>query len=135
MKPRTGFTLIELLIVIVIIGILAAIAIPKFTKTRERAHFKAMMSDLRNLQAQEELYFSNAGNNYLYASNISDLNPFSPSPGVNITLSDVTTYGWGAVATHDALDATTQMCGLFHGTVATLPGPAQTVGVVACSGD
>jgi type IV pilus assembly protein PilA len=135
MKQRTGFTLIELLIVIVIIGILAAIAIPKFTKTRERAHFKAMMSDLRNLQAQEELYFSNAGNNYLYANNISDLNPFSPSPGVNVRLSDVTSFGWAAVATHDALDASTQLCALFHGTVAAVPAPAQTVGVVACSGD
>ena len=53
LKRRQGFTLIELLIVIVIIGILAAIAIPKFGKTREKAYFKAMMSDLRNLQSQQ----------------------------------------------------------------------------------
>lgn len=134
MNKRTGFTLIELLIVIVIIGILAAIALPKFTKTRERAHFKSMMSDLRNLQAQEELYFSNSGNNFSYATTIADLNPFSTSPGVNITISNVTRYGWAAVASHNALDAG-QICALFHGTVAAIPAPAQTVGVVACSGD
>ena len=57
-KLRKGFTLIELLIVIVIIGILAAIAIPKFGKTREKAYFKAMQSDLRNMEAQQEIYYS-----------------------------------------------------------------------------
>jgi prepilin-type N-terminal cleavage/methylation domain-containing protein len=46
MRDNKGFTLIELLIVVVIIGILAAIAIPKFSSTRERAYFAAMKSDL-----------------------------------------------------------------------------------------
>src|SRR4051812_2594154 len=82
LKKQQGFTLIELLIVIVIIGILAAIAIPKFGKTREKAYFKAMMSDLRNLQSQQEVYYSNPANNYTYSSSVGALPDFTKSQGV-----------------------------------------------------
>ena len=72
-RNKKGFTLIELLIVVVIIGILAAIAIPKFGKTREKAYFKAMMSDLRNLNAQEEVYYANPASNYSYTTSLTAL--------------------------------------------------------------
>jgi type IV pilus assembly protein PilA len=134
LKKRDGFTLIELLIVIVIIGILAAIAIPKFGKTREKAYFKAMMSDLRNLQSQQEVYYSNPANNYTYADNISGLADFKTSQGVSVAITDFGTTGWGATAGHGAL-ATTQICAVFVGTVNTVPSPATTPGVVTCTGE
>ena len=66
LSNKKGFTLIELLIVVVIIGILAAIAIPKFANTKEKAYVASMKSDLRNLVTAQEAYFSD--NNSTYAS-------------------------------------------------------------------
>ena len=133
-KKRAGFTLIELLIVIVIIGILAAIAIPKFGKTREKAYFKAMMSDLRNMQSQQEVYYSNPANSYQYAANISSLTDFAPSQGVTANIAASGSTGWSATATHQALDAATQNCALYVGAAASIA-PATTAGVVACTGE
>ena len=58
MGNRKGFTLIELLIVVVIIGILAAIAIPKFAATKDKAKLASVKTDLRNMMTAEEAYFS-----------------------------------------------------------------------------
>src|SRR5438445_4502266 len=57
---RKGFTLIELLIVVVIIGILAAIVIPKFANTKGKAYIASMKSDLRNLVTAEEAFFADS---------------------------------------------------------------------------
>lgn len=54
---RKGFTLIELLIVVVIIGILAAIAIPKFSTTKDKAKLASIKTDLRNYMTAQEAYF------------------------------------------------------------------------------
>ena len=134
MSNRKGFTLIELLIVVVIIGILAAIAIPKFGKTREKAYFKAMMSDLRNLQSQQEVYYSNPANSYTYANSTGVLTDFNPSQGVTVGGFVAGQTGWGATASHAAL-ATNQTCAIFVGTVSAVPGPAQTPGIVMCTNE
>jgi len=57
-RNQKGFTLIELMIVIAIIGILAAIAIPQFTKYRAKAFNAAALSDTRNLKTDLEAYYA-----------------------------------------------------------------------------
>jgi len=135
LKGRKGFTLIELLIVVVIIGILAAIAIPKFSKTREKTYFSAMKTDLKNLATQQEIYYSDPANNYTYANDpFNAALGFAPSQGVFVTISDATGTGWAAVATHAALDAATQYCGVFYGGASSV-GLSSVAGVVACTGE
>jgi type IV pilus assembly protein PilA len=56
-KKEEGFTLIELMIVIAIIGILAAIAIPQFSAYRKRSYNAAAEADLRNAATAQEAYF------------------------------------------------------------------------------
>ena len=109
MRDNKGFTLIELLIVVVIIGILAAIAIPKFSATREKAYFAAMKSDLKNLASQQEIYYADE---YSYTANVTSLG-FVNSDGVNITPL-AGTDGWSATATHSAL-AATEGCAIYYG--------------------
>ena len=55
-KNQKGFTLIELLIVVAIIGILAAIAIPQFSAYRQKAYNSAANSDLKNVKTGMEAY-------------------------------------------------------------------------------
>ncbi|WP_302503965.1 type IV pilin protein [Geoalkalibacter halelectricus] len=62
-KSQKGFTLIELLIVVAIIGILAAIAIPQFASYRERAFNSAAQSDLRTIRTSVEAHYAE---NYQY---------------------------------------------------------------------
>ena len=56
-KNQKGFTLIELMIVIAIIGILAAIAIPQFSAYRKRSYNSSAQSDVRNLATAQEAYY------------------------------------------------------------------------------
>lgn len=57
-RSNKGFTLIELLIVVAIIGILAAIAIPQFSAYRQKAYNSAAQSDLKNFKTAMEAYFA-----------------------------------------------------------------------------
>jgi prepilin-type N-terminal cleavage/methylation domain-containing protein len=96
----TGFTLIELIIVIVVIGILAAIVIARFLNAKDRAYVASMKSDLRNLAVYEQAYsLDNAG---VFFSGDGASEGFNST--LDVTLNATATAGpppnWSATATH-----------------------------------
>ena len=125
---RAGFTLIELLIVVVIIGLLSGMAIPKFAATKTQARLAEMRSDLHNLATAQEAYTSD--NNAYYAGAVpSAVLLYSPSSSISITITEGTASGWGAIASSTQ---TTRTCALFIGNAAP-PSPATVEGQIACS--
>ncbi len=128
MSKQRGFTLVELLIVVVIIGILASIAIPKFSSTRDKAFIASMKTDLKNLATHQEIHHNN---NFTFNASLAVLEAVE-SEGVTITINEATGTGWAATASHAGLP--TEQCGLYHGDatpVGGTPGPAE--GVVGCT--
>ena len=109
--PRKGFTLIELLIVVVIIGILAAIAIPKFSTTKSKAYKTSMISDLHQLVTAEEAYFADSSK---YADLSTLGTKFASSQGVNAPTITTGAGYWSATVTHSQLAGTT--CGVAMNT-------------------
>ena len=116
MQNRKGFTLIELLIVVVIIGILAAIAIPKFANTKEKAVLAGMKSDLRNLVTAQEAYFS-------------DNQTYAPALGAAQAAGAA---GWAGEATNATLKGTITKCGIYVGSGTAPNGAVKAEGAPAC---
>ncbi len=110
---RKGFTLIELLIVVVIIGILAAIAIPKFANTKEKAYIASMKSDLRNLVTAEEAYFADS---VKYTTALGTA--FAVTSGNSTPTIATTTDGWTATITNMN---TTKTCAIYIGSTSVAP--------------
>jgi prepilin-type N-terminal cleavage/methylation domain-containing protein len=125
---KDGFTFVELLIVIVILGILASVAIPKFGNSKERAYIATLKSDLRHLATSQEAYLYDYATYYDGALPTPQLG-FRPSTGVTLTLITVTMSGWSATAKHVGSPGT---CALFHGNVPP-PLPATIEGETACN--
>ena len=109
-KREGGFTLIELLIVIAIIGILAAIAIPQFNQYKARAYDTASKADLHNLYLACKAYWSDSGSDQSCSnSSVQGANyGYAPSTGVSVTASGTET-GWSATAKHNSSSSTFRM--------------------------
>lgn len=123
-RPTAGWTLVEVLIVLAIIGLLATIIIPKFTRPREKALVATMKSDLRNLLTVEEIWKADSGT---YATTIPPTT-WGPSSGVTGPTIMLTRDGWAASVGHVS---TPRTCAIFVGSTA-LP-PAVAEGVPTCT--
>ena len=125
-KSRSGFTLIELLIVVVIIGILAAIAIPKFAATKDKAKLASVRTDLRNAETAEESYFSDY-NTYGALSDLQALSLVGLSSGNSMNISP-STSGYTATADNSSISSAITSC-----QVQVAAGASSTVdGTITC---
>lgn len=126
LRNRKGFTLIELLIVVVIIGILAAIAIPKFAATKDKAKLASVKTDVRNTETAEEAYFSDYAT-YGTFGQLQVASNFSLSTGNTMAITP-STSGYSVGATNSSISSTIKSCQVKVG-----GGVASTVdGAITC---
>ena len=118
---RNGFTLIEILIVVVVLGAIAAIAIPHYAGAKNKAYQAAMAADLRTAAILEEQYAADNHGQYFSGSATHDspLNGFTPSKDVTVTFTAFNILGsqlgdWVAVAHHGQ---STENCEMRSGVI------------------
>ncbi len=103
LRSRQGFTLVEIMIVVVIIGLLAAMAIPAFQKVRQSSQDKAVTNNARQLSAAADQYFLENGVSSVLSANLvgsdkyvkafatvaSETYPVGLTQGITITIDNV----------------------------------------------
>jgi prepilin-type N-terminal cleavage/methylation domain-containing protein len=109
-QGKKGLTLIELMIVIAIIGILAAIAIPQLAAYRNRGFNATSMSDLKNMAIVQEAYFAD---NQSYSISTVNLLAYGyvQSPGISSTVSGANNLSYSMRASHTSSDKTFSLSG------------------------
>jgi type II secretion system protein G len=124
---QAGFTLIELLIVVVIIGILATIAIPKFAATKDKSKLASVRSDLRNVMTAQEAYWADFGT-YATLAQLQTATNYTFSSGNSAAVA-ATVSGYTATISNTTITSALDEC-----TVAVGGGVASTVdGQINCS--
>jgi type IV pilus assembly protein PilA len=96
-RARNGFTLIELLIVVVVIGILAAIAIPKFSGVKQKGYRSQAVADLTSLRTAEETFFTDS-NRYATLAELGVLRAHTSGVGTPTVVAGISS--WSATLTH-----------------------------------
>ncbi|HEY9429622.1 MAG TPA: prepilin-type N-terminal cleavage/methylation domain-containing protein [Gemmatimonadaceae bacterium] len=125
LRRRAAFSLIELLAVLVAVGVLVGLALPRFQAYRRKAHVAATVRDLRKLAAAEERFW-NAVRMYTADTAALDL---SLSPGITLTMRSADSTGWSARASRTGDPV---VCSIFYGSAPPLP-PAVKANVIGCS--
>jgi len=132
---RKGFTLIEVLIVASVIGVLAAVAVPRYSSSKEKAFAAAMKADLHTVAIFEEQYAADNHGQYFAGTATPDapLNGFTPSKGVTVNLVAFNILGsqladWTATVKHSQ---SSQSCEMRTGTITCTTENALTTGILA----
>jgi prepilin-type N-terminal cleavage/methylation domain-containing protein len=131
---RNGFTLIEIVMVTSVIGILAAVAVPRFAGAKDKAYIAAMKADLHTIALYEEQYAADNHGQYFGGTATPDapLNGFTPSKDVTVTLTAFNILGsqladWTATVKHAQ---TSESCEMRAGDITCTTGNVLTTGVL-----
>jgi len=134
-QNRKGFTLIEVVVVTVVIGVLAAVAVPRLAGSKDKAYVAAMKADLHTIAIYEEQFAADNHGQYFggTATTDSPLNGFTPSKDVTMTLVAFNILGsqladWTATVKHSQ---TSQSCEMRSGEITCTTGNALTTGILA----
>ena len=124
-RAHGGFSLIELLVVLLLIGILVGLAIPRYHAYKRRYYLTTMVADLRNLATTEEAYWNVSG---AYSTDLRQIQ-YSSSPQVAINVVSADTLGWAARSSYAGDSA---ICAIYYGNAPVLP-PATLKNVIGCT--
>jgi len=133
-ENRKGFTLIEIVIVCVVLGTLAAVAVPRFAGSKDRAYVAAMTADLHTIAIYEEQFAADNHGQYFSGTATPDapLNGFTPSKDVTVTLTAFNILGsqladWTAVVKHSQ---SSESCEMRAGVITCTTGNEMTTGLL-----
>lgn len=119
LRPRTGFTFVEVLVAMAVLGVLSAIAVPKYRLMRERAWTASLKADLGELRIAEESYWAE---NQLYSPDSTAIDWRSTSDvSVQISSSD---YASGFLATAQHISMPGSQCTMYVGRETILGTPS-----------